>query len=103
MNLVDTLKVNDILVRQFGYSMILYEFYKVVARKNKTVKLLPLKDRVVSTEGFMQYRVEPVIPVGYLTKDVITKRFNRYGNLCIDKDVLGVYSPDRKYIEDHAD
>ena len=51
----------------------------------------------------MQYRVEPVIPAGYLTKDVITKRFNRYGNLCIDKDVLSVYSPDRMYIEDHAD
>lgn len=103
MNLVDTLKVNDILVRQFGYSMTLYEFYKVVAKKNKTVKLLPLKERTVSTEGFMQYRVEPVIPVGYLTKDVITKRFNKYGDISIGHDTLSVYSPDREYIENHAD
>ena len=90
MNLVDTLKVNDILVRKFGYSMILYEFYKVVARKNKTVKLLPLKDRVVSTEGSMQYRVEPVIPAGYLTKNVITKRFNRYGSVCCKNKVCSM-------------
>ena len=103
MNLVDTLKVNDILVREFGYSMTLYEFYKVVARKNKTVKLLPSKDRVVSTEGFMQYRVEPVIPTGYLTKDIITKRFNKYGDISIGNDVLGIYSPDIKYVENHAD
>lgn len=103
MNLENTLKINDILVRQFGYSMTLYEFYKVVARKNKTVKLLPLKDRTVSAEGFMQYAVQPVIPVGYLTKDVITKRFNKYGDICIDNHTLSVYSPDRKYVENHAD
>ena len=101
--LLDTLKPNDILVEMFGYNMTLFSFYKVVARKNKTVKLVELDRNVVATKGFMQFQVKPVNKTSYLTRDIITKRFNKYGNICIDNKILFRYNPSAEYIEYHAD
>ena len=101
--LLDTLKPNDILVEMFGYNMTLFSFYKVVARKNKTVKLVELDRNDVATKGFMQFQVKPVNKTSYLTRDIITKRFNKYGNICIDNKILFRYNPSAEYIEDHAD
>ena len=39
MELKDTLKRGDILVRQYGYNMTLYEFYQVYAIKGNKVDL----------------------------------------------------------------
>ena len=53
--------------------------------------------------GFMQFQVKPVNKTSYLTREIITKRFNKYGNICIDNKILFRYNPSAEYIEDHAD
>lgn len=101
--LKETLKRNDILVRQFGYNMVLYNFYKVLEVKGSTVKLYPLKSQSGEWLAFMQNEVKPINTNCYLTSKVITKRFNKWNGICIDKDSLFLYDKTKKYIENHAD
>lgn len=102
-DLLNTLKVNDILVEMFGYNMTLFSFYKVVSRKNKTVELVELNKNNVETKGFMEYKVKPISKTSYLTREIITKRFNKYGNICMNNRILFRYNPNAEYIECHAD
>ena len=101
--LKETLKRNDILVRQFGYNMTLYNFYKVLEIKGSTVKLYPLKSQSGEWLAFMQNEVKPIDTKCYLTSKIITKRFNKWNGVCIDKDSLFLYDKTRQYIENHAD
>lgn len=102
-DLKENIRKGDILVRQFGYSMTLYDFYKVVDICKSNVKLIRLKSQIVEPTGFMQYSVQPVNRCGYLTKEVINKRFNKHNGISIDKNPLSIYDEDRTYIENHAD
>lgn len=103
MELKDTLKRGDVLVRQYGYSMTLYEFYQVYAIKGNKVELYPLQVKSSGWIGFMECEVEPIMPKGYLMKNLISKRFNKWGGIAIDKNSLYLYDKNRKYIENHAD
>jgi hypothetical protein len=96
-------KRNEILVQQFGYNMTLYNFYKVVRVSGKAVDLIELPKEVVKPVGFMQYVVEPKNKAGYMQKEVIKKRINKYGELSVNNDTLYKYDKTREYTEDHAD
>lgn len=103
MELKDTIKRNDILVEQFGYNMTLYNFYKVLSVKGSKVELYPLQHTSSEWIGFMQCEVKPVDTKCYLTKNIINKRFGKWGGLSIDKNILFKYDESRQYIENHAD
>lgn len=103
MALKDTLKRGDIVGYHFCYNMSFYKFFRVVNIKGCKVSLVPLKNRTLRTIGFMQYEVEPEMHIGYFTKDIIDKRFNRYGELRIDNNELFIHKHGNTYIEDLAD
>lgn len=101
--LKDTLKRNDILVRSFGYNMTLYNFYRVIKVVGSKVVLQPLEKSSTSWIGFMQCEVKPIVKSGYLTRELINKRFNKWGGISIDNDNLFLYDKTRQYVENHAD
>lgn len=101
MELKQTLKRGDVLVRRYEYNNVLYSFYQVYAIKGNKVELYPLQAKNRGCVGFMQYEVEPIIPKGYLIKNLISKRFNKYGEISIDKSNLCLYDKNRQYIEYH--
>lgn len=99
------IKRNDILVEQFGSTMTLYSFYKVLAVKGKTVTLYPLESKSSGWIGFMQNEVKPIDTKVIWQKNVITKRFNKYNELNMGKyrGTLVKYDENRQYVENHAD
>lgn len=103
MTLKDKLKRNDILVESFGYNMTLYDFYRVVKIVGSKVVLLPLEKTSTGWTGFMQCEVKPIVKAGYLTKNLINKRFNKMGGITIDNNNLFLYDKTRQYVENHAD
>lgn len=103
MELKQTLKRGDVLVRRYGYNMVLFNFYEVYSIKGNKVELYPLQVKNKGCVGFMQYEVEPIMPKGYLMKNLISKRFNKWGGISIDKNSLYLYDKNRTYVEDCAD
>ena len=99
------IKRNDILVEQFGSTMVLYSFYKVLAVKGKTVTLYPLESKSSGWIGFMQNEVKPIDTNVYWQKNVITKRINKFGELNMGKyrGLLNKYDSNRQYVESHND
>lgn len=73
-------QVGDILVRISGYSMILVNFYRVIERKNASIRLEELDQTVVSGQGGYQGTSVPVNKV-IANKEVDGKlfRFSKYG------------------------
>ena len=101
--LKETLKKNDILVEQIGYNMTLYSFYKVVERKGCTVKIIPLA-HTNNWHGFMLNDVKPIDRKFWLEKEVLTRRFNKWGTIRGKYDNnLYLYDENKTYTEDHAD
>lgn len=103
IELKNNLKKGDILVEQFGYSMILFNFFKVLSVKGNNVQLYPLEHTSSAWTGWFECEVKPIDTKGYLTKKIINKRFNKFGEIRIDKNSLFKYDSTRKYIENHAD
>lgn len=101
--LKENLKRNDILVEQFGSSMTLYNFYKVLSIKGNQVQLYPLKKNSGEWCGFMECEVKPIDTKCYLTKNILNKRFNKYNGITVDKNSLYKYNGNTQYIENHAD
>ena len=99
------IKRNDILVEQFGSTMILYNFFKVLSVKGKTVSIYPLESKSGGWIGFMQNEVKPIDTNVYWQKNVITKRLNKDNELNMGKyrGKLAKYDENRRYIENHAD
>ena len=96
-------KRNDILVETLGYNMTLYSFYKVVATKGKTVKLIPLQ-HINKPHGFLQNDVKPIDRNCWLEKEVIIRRYNKYGYIRGKYDnYLHLYNAEKTYTENHAD
>ena len=96
-------KRNDILVEQTGYTMTLYKFYKVVATKGKTVRIIPLEN-TNKWHGFMENDVTPIDRKWWMEKEVITKRYNKDGYIRGKYDnYLHLYNPNKVYTENHAD
>lgn len=98
----ENIKRGMILVDMYGYSMTLYDFYQVVKIKGASVELIPLKTRTGNMHGFMQWQVIPIKACGYMQKDVIKKRFNKYNNISFNSS-LSIYDDNHEYIEDHED
>lgn len=99
----EDLKYGSILVEQYGYSMTLYNFYKVVKISGSKVDLLPLKHKVTKNCGWLQWEVKPIDVSAWMQKNVISKRFSKYGLKGTCNHYIGVYDDKREYIEDHAD
>lgn len=99
----DDIKKGTILVEQYGYSMILYNFYKVIRISGSKVDLLPLKHEVTKNHGWLQYEVKPINTAAWLSKNVISKRFSKYGLKGTCGNYMDIYDDKYEYIEDHAD
>lgn len=99
----EDLKRGMVLVEQYGYSMILYNFYKVVNIKGSKVDLLPLEHEITKNYGWLQYQVKPIDKTAWLQKNVITKRVSKYGLRGKCDHYMSLYNDEFEYIEDHAD
>lgn len=78
----EILKRGDLIGYQFGYSMTLYEFFQVVGIKGSTVSMIPVKT-TNKPYGFLQVEVQPIKRNCWLQREVITKRFNKYGGITL--------------------
>lgn len=99
----ENLKRGTILVEQFGYSMILYNFYKVIRVNGAAVDLIKLPAKNVKTYGWLQWQVKPTDKSAWLQSDVIRKRFSKYGLKGTSDNYMSLYDDEAEYIEDHAD
>ncbi len=93
-----------ILVQSFGYNMTLYNFYQVVRVSGKAVDLVELERELGESIGFLRWKVlKPKKLTDYKPQDIIKKRINKYGYICINGHNLYEYNPNERYEEDHAD
>lgn len=99
----EDLKRGAILVEQFSYSMILYNFYKVIRVSGAAVDMIKLSAENVKTYGWLQWQVKPVNKSAWLQADVIRKRFSKYGLKGTNDEYMSLYDDEAEYIEDHAD
>lgn len=99
----ENLKRGSILVEQYGYSMTLYNFYKVVKISGSKVDLLLLDRKVVKSHGWLQYEVKPINATTWMQKNIVSKRFSKYGLKGTCDHYMGIYDDKHEYIEDHAD
>lgn len=101
----ETIKVGQVVGYQFGATMTLYDFYKVMEVKGSTVLLAP----VITKEtpyGFLQVEVIPTDKVR-LNKGLIKKRFNKYNELKSEAGRYGrrmfIVELGEAFYENHAD
>lgn len=64
----ENLKYGEILVEQYGYSMTLYNFYKVVRISGSKVDLLLLKHKTTKSHGWLQWEVKPINVTAWMQK-----------------------------------
>lgn len=94
-------KRNDILVERYEYENVIYKFYKVVSVKGKTVNFIPL-GQTCTWKG-LECEVRPVNRKCWLQREVITKRYNKYGFIKGNMDRnLYLYNNNNEYVECHA-
>lgn len=99
----ENLKYGSILVEQYGYSMTLYNFYKVVRISGSKVDLLPLKHKVTKNCGWLQFEIKPINATAWMQKNVISKKISKYGLKGTCDNYMSIYNDKCEYIEDHAD
>lgn len=99
----EDLKYGSILVEQYGYSMTLYNFYKVVRISGSKVDLLPLGHKVTKEYGWLQWGVKPIDVTAWMQKNVTSKRISKYGLKGTCGHYMSIYDDKYEYIEDHAD
>lgn len=99
----EDLKRGLILVEQYGYSMTLYNFYKVVRISGSKVDLLPLEHKATKSYGWLQWGVEPINVTAWMQKNVVSKRISKYGLKGTYNSYMSIYDDKHEYIEDHAD
>lgn len=99
----ENLKYGSILVEQYGYSMTLYNFYKVVRISGSKVDLLPLEHETTKSHGWLQWGVKPIDVNAWMAKNVISKRFSKYGLKGIYDKYMSIYDEKHEYIKDYAD
>lgn len=113
-------KIGDILVGHYGYSMEIYDFYLVTKKTAKTITLQQLEKKQIGGDGFRPI-VAPKIEVFhledgirtrcYVTNEVITRRIKDGKNYVNDKSGYGIIYLDnltaeqiaKGYQEDHLD
>lgn len=113
-------KIGDILVGHYGYSMEIYNFYVVTKTTAKTVTLQQLEKKQIGGDGFRPVvtpKIE-VIPLKngtktrcYVTDKVITRRIKDGKNYVSDKSGYGIIYLDnlteeqiaKGFQEDHLD
>lgn len=83
-------QVGDILVSQWGYSMVIVDFYEIIKSTGKTFVLRQLKDDIVSGNG-MQGKSVPV--EGKYEDDKEHRvRVNKYNRVKIDGAYLSLWN-----------
>lgn len=109
-------KVGDILVGHYGYSMEIYDFYLVTKKTAKTVILQQIEKKQIGGDGFRPIVTPKLEVIGskvrcYLTGEVITRRIKDGKNYVNDKSGYGIIYLDnltteqiaKGYQEDHLD
>jgi hypothetical protein len=68
---MDTINVNDVFVQRWGYSCTIVDFYQVVHKTPKSVKVVRLKTRSIAGENQQSYFVKPMLnePDPYYNRD----------------------------------
>ena len=101
----ETIQVGQVVGYQFGATMTLYDFYKVMEIKGSTVLLAP----VITKEtpyGFLQVEVIPTDKVK-IGGQIIKKRFNKYNELKSEAGRYGrrmfIVELGEAFHENHAD
>ena len=88
-------KVGDILVGHYGYSMEIYDFYLVTKKTAKTVILQQIEKKQIGGDGFRPVVTPKLEVIGskvrcYLTGEVITRRIKDGKNYVNDKSGYGI-------------
>lgn len=91
------IKRGDIIVKHWGYSMVLYDFYIVIDVTAKQVKICELKKKTCNVIDCMRFDVVPVDEPAHENPELIR----------VSKDKLrmqySLYNSNERYTEDHAD
>ena len=102
----EILKRGDIIGYHFGYSMTFYDAYQVIAIKGSTIQIIPAKREIIQS-GW-----QPIVKFSkrnsWLQKEVITKRFNKYGQITLGGTgryghTAFICEKDETFQEDHWD
>ena len=101
----ETIQVGQVVGYQFGWSMTLYDFYKVIEVKGSTVLLAPVETKE-TPYGFLQVEVIPTDKVR-TDKPLLKKRFNKYNELKSEAGRYGrrmfIVELGEAFCENHAD
>lgn len=100
------LNIGDILVCSWGYSMFLYDFFQVVGKTEKSIKIQELKKDSKPADGWLRCQVWPIKDcfVGAPVTRRIDKDGYFHGKLSSQNmHVSHIYDPEIPCIEDHAD
>lgn len=100
----DKIKVGDILVGCFHYSMTFYDFFEVKGKTKCSLRIQKLKKEPCGTSNFCEPSVKPLI--GQYNGNVVLRRPDCCG--VIEEDSMrihldNIYSPKDDYFEDHWD
>ena len=100
----DKIKVGDILVGSFHYTMSFYDFFEVKAKTASSLRIQKLKKEPCGSSGFMEPNVRPVI--GKYDGDIVLRRPDHFGVITEDSmriHIDNIYDPKSVYAEDHWD
>lgn len=98
----DEIKVGDVFVDSWGYSMVLYDFYKVIGKTTASLKLQKLQKNRIGGDGWNPRVVPSDVPDG----KPITKRFNNGSVKIDDYNYMFFYNPvtgNENFTEDYND
>ena len=94
--MLQSVNVGDIVVKQVGWSMVIYEFYKILRTTKTQMILMPMMKDVYYDENHDNFHpiVKPV-DISLTNSELVRcskKAFDYYE-----------YDPNHKYVEDHLD
>ena len=94
--MLQSVNVGDIVVKQVGWSMIIYEFYKILRTTKTQMILMPMMKDVCYDENHDNFH--PIVkPVDIsLPNSELVRCSKKAFDYC-------EYDPNHKYVEDHLD
>lgn len=94
--MLQSINIGDIVVKQVGWSMIIYEFYKVLRTTKTQMILMPLmKDTATDDKHDCFHPIVKPIDLGLPDSELVRCKKTSYEYM--------EYDPNHNYVEDHLD
>ena len=94
--MLQCVNIGDIVVKQVGYSMVIYEFYKVLRTTKTQMILMPLmKDQHTDENHDYFHPIVKPLDIGVARSELVRCKKTSYE--------YSEYDSDHTYVEDHLD